>query len=86
MNYEESGFGYKVDIASIHIDDVNGWTVKEVEFLPEHDMVRFLFSGVNINMLVDGSIQALWLINLDAASCNVTNLTVQMDFALASLD
>ena len=34
FNIEEKGIGYKVDLAGIHIDTVEGWTVKEVEFLP----------------------------------------------------
>jgi hypothetical protein len=88
MNFhiEEKGIGYKVDLEGIHIDTVDGWTVKEVEFLPGKDMVRFLFSGININMQVNGTINALWLINLDAATCNITNLTVQLDLAVVPAD
>lgn len=86
FNIEEKGIGYKVDLNDIHIDSVSGWTVKEVEFLPGKDMVRFLLSGININMQVNGSINALWLINLEAATCNITNLTVQLDLAIEAAD
>lgn len=35
LNYEEKGIGYKIDVNDIKIDTVDGWKVKEVEFLPE---------------------------------------------------
>jgi hypothetical protein len=82
FHIEEKGVGYDVKVDGIHIDSVDGWTTKEVEFLPEKDMVRILLSGINIKSHVNGSINALWLINLEAATCDITNLTVQLDLAI----
>ena len=54
LNLEDSGFGYKVEIDDIHIVSVDGWTTKDVEFLPNSNTVRLLFSGINIQSYIDG--------------------------------
>jgi len=78
IDYEDEGIIYKLDLNDIHIDDVTGWTVKEAEFI-QGGLIRFLFSGININMQVNGSLDITRFIDLEAATLNITNLTVQVD-------
>jgi hypothetical protein len=67
LDLEDKGFGYKIDITDIHIVSVDGWKTKEVEFLPNSNTVRMLFSGINIQTVIDGQVTALWLIKLHLA-------------------
>ena len=48
LDIEEGGLGYKIKIDDIHVVSVDGWTTKEIEFLPNSNTVRVLFSGINI--------------------------------------
>jgi hypothetical protein len=88
LDFKEKGFGYKIEIDSLHLNTVDGWTTKEVEFVdaPTPNTVRMLFSGININSIIDGTVTALWVIKLDMAQCNITNMTVMVDFAIDSKD
>lgn len=86
LDFEESGFGYKIDIDSIHLNTVDGWKVKDIEFLDDKNTVRVHYSGINVNSQIDGQITALWLIKLHMAQCNITNLDVQVDFAIDAED
>lgn len=86
LNFKEKGLFYSLDIKSLHIDTVDGFAEKEVVFLDNTNTVRVLFSGVNISMDVDGSVYALWFIPFETSHCDITNLTIQMDFGVSTDD
>jgi hypothetical protein len=86
INYEKEGLIYTINIEDIHIDDVTGWTVKEAEFIDGTDSVRFRFSGININAQINGTIQAVYFIELKGSTLNITNLTFELDVGVSSSD
>jgi hypothetical protein len=86
IGYVESSVLYKLDIESVHINTFDGFEQKEVAFLPGTNTLRVLFSGININMDIEGSIYALHVVPFHTSHCNITNITVQLDLAVQSQD
>jgi hypothetical protein len=86
VNYVETALAYKLEIDQIHIDTFDGFTQKSVAFIPGTNTVRVLFSGININMDIMGSIYALHIIPFHTSHANITNVTVQMDLAISTVD
>jgi hypothetical protein len=76
VNYVETGWFYKLAIESIHINTFDGFQQKEVVFLPNSNTVRILFSGINVNMDIEGSVYALHVVPFHTSKCNITNITV----------
>ena len=78
LDLTESGFGYKAVIRDIHVDNI-AFKKKEIKFLPGTNTARLYIDGFDLNCSIDGTITALWVIPMTAASLNITNLTMQFD-------
>lgn len=86
IGYVESSFLYKLDIESIHINTFDGFDQKQVAFIPGTNTLRVLFSGININMDIEGSIYALHVVPFHTSHCNITNVTVELELAIQYQD
>jgi hypothetical protein len=86
LDYKDTGILYSIDIQDLHIETVDGFSQKSVAFVPGTNTVRVLLSGINVNMDVDGKIKALYLIPLSTSHCNITNVTIQLDFGVTTGD
>ena len=86
IDYSTSGWFYKLEVDKIHIDKVDFGDQKSVQYLPDTNTIRVLFSGVNVNLDVDGSVKALWFIPFGMSHANITGASVQMDFGITTSD
>jgi len=86
IDYSTTGWFYKLEVDKVHIDKVDFGDQKSVQYLPDTNTIRVLFSGVNVNINVDGSVKALWFIPFGMSHANITGASVQMDFGITSSD
>ena len=81
-----SGFGYKLDLESIHIIEAKGFTVKEFSNIPGTDLVHVKVGGVDITTSVNAELDALYFIPFKASAVNVTNATIEFTLQSTSDD
>lgn len=82
IDYEEKTYLYKFDLKQIHLITVTGFTTKIFEQVAGTDKIHVKIGGININMDIDGELDALYFIPFKASRVNITNLTV--DFVIES--
>lgn len=83
INETMSGFGYKLDLESIHVIEAKGFSVKIFENIPDTDLLHVKIGGVDITMDVNAELDALYFIPFRTSAVNVTNATIE--FTLQSL-
>ena len=76
VGYSSTGWFYTLVVKDVHIDTVEFGEQKEVSYHPENNTVRVLFSGINANVQIDGSVKALWFIPLTMSHCNLTGVSM----------
>mmetsp|Transcript_4449 Transcript_4449/g.6582 ORF Transcript_4449/g.6582 Transcript_4449/m.6582 type:complete len:522 (+) Transcript_4449:3-1568(+) len=72
---------WKLKVKKIHVNTVSGFTSKIFEQI-DNDHIHVRIGGIDIDMDVDGEVDALRFIPLKASHVNVTDLT--LDFVLES--
>ena len=82
LDYEEKKVLYSLKLKDIHINTVTGFKEKIFEEIPGTDKVHFRLGGIDVDMDVNGEIDALRFIPLKASKVLLNNLTI--DFVLES--
>jgi hypothetical protein len=78
LNYHQGGFGYSIDVNSIHINTLN-INDKYIKVLPDSRKVRLYLSNIDIDSTLDGKMNMIGFITLNAAALKLKNLTIQVD-------
>jgi len=82
----ESSLLYKFDLDSIHLDTVDGFTTKVFEEVPGTDKIFCHIGGVNVSMDLNGSLDALHFIPLDASHVDLYGVDLQFTVESTSDD
>jgi hypothetical protein len=85
IGYTDSGIGYRIKIQDIIIQNIY-FTTKTIAYVPGTNNIRLTIDGLNVDMQVDGTIYGLWFIPVDMGYVNITNISMQVDFAAPSSD
>ena len=77
INYVNDGFLgiYKIQLDSIHSNDVDGFTSLGLEFIEDTNDLMLTIGGVNIDVSMTGFVQAAGFIKGNIEGIKVTNAT-----------
>jgi len=81
INYKQSGWFYDMDIKTVHVDKVKGWspTGIDFEFKQDSDTLKFLLKGIDLDLVIDGTLTALYFIPFRTSAVNITNVTLEFE-------
>jgi hypothetical protein len=82
----ESTLLYKLDLDSIHIDEVTGMNPKILEEIAGTDRIHVHIGNINVSMDIQGSIEALHIIPCDATRVVVNGLDIDFVIEATSAD
>lgn len=82
VDYHSKSFFYKLDLDSVHVDQVTGFTEKTFEMEPGTDILHCKIGGIDVDVELNGDLKLLEFIPMTATGLHLTNL--QIEFTLQS--
>lgn len=82
-DYHSGGILYTLDLEDIHVKSLSTSFEKKFEMLPGNDhQIHLRFSGIDVDLAVEGGMKLLHFIPMSASGLTLTNITI--DFTLES--
>jgi hypothetical protein len=85
-NIHESNVLYTFDLASVHIDEVTGYTIKEFKPIEGTNKIFIHLGGINASVDINGELKALHLIPFRAERVEVSGVDIQLTVESTSTD
>lgn len=83
IDFHDSSFLYKLDLDTILIDEVTGFTEKKFEMIPGTNKLHIHIAGIDASFQINGDLKLLSLIPFTATGVTVKGASI--DFVVESI-
>lgn len=86
VDYHSKSFFYDLNLDSMHINTVEGFTTKKFEMMPGTDKLNCKLGGIDADLDLNGSLELLKFIPMSATGLSVKNMSIEFTLESVAAD